>query len=424
MSRLILKIDGEVYEGFKSLRIVRSVESISSYFSFDFVEQYKGDKSWKIKPQQQVEVTLEGVPLIFGFIDSVSGSIDGANRTYTLQGRDKTADLVDCSVKPGPHGNIPLLDLCLKLSAPFGIQFKYAEGKNLYRGPISNFSADSGETIFDALDRAAGKAGVLLIPNGEGGITIDVEGTNPAAQSLIEGENIKSMDFSIDFFQRYRVYEFEAAAPKKNPDGKLRKWNRANGQQRGAGRAPDAGTASGQAIDQNVIRPRNIYIQRPGESDNPQVKNSLQLEAVTRAGKSMGVNVTVRGWLQAEKRPWQVNEWVKVSAPLLGLNNHNPNDQYIIAEIEYSLSDSDGEITNMRLYPRGAFTKVVEIAVQAPKTDLKPAPKTVPQKGRQGNIKVTLPPKPKVKAVKTEPPQGKQGNIRVIIPSRPPAGGK
>lgn len=356
MDELIdFRVNGKVYTGYKSLTLTRSVEAISSYFNFEFTDTFDNTEPWPMSPQDEVEIYLGGQPLVTGYIDVVSGSLSDTNRTYSVEGRDKTSDLIDCVLPDiqAQYSNIKFIDLCHRLTKDFGISF-YESAGDFNKGPM-NFTGQIGDTVFENLDRAANRAGALLVPDGRGGIQITVQGFIDAEVDLVEGDNIIALDFKRDFTQRFSEYVVEGRARSPKTGSKGEGWFPPKKGKGGPVSAPRS------ELEDTAIRRYRPFLVRPnGNVSTIETDAIVAFEVATRIAKSLEINVTVRGWVQKPGRPWLINELVKVYAPRLGIGN-DIAEQYLIAETEYSLSPSSGATTTMRLLPKDAFLNPIVV---------------------------------------------------------------
>jgi prophage tail gpP-like protein len=75
-------------------------------------------------------------------------------------------------------------------------------------------------------------------------------------------------------------------------------------------------------------------------------------EARTRAAKSETVTVTVQGWRQPSGDLWPVNAIAHVKAPRLA----GVDGELLISEVENSIDDKAGRITQIKLLRPDAFT--------------------------------------------------------------------
>lgn len=378
MAKLTVSVNGSIYSGWKGINISRSIEAISGVFSFEFSDQWSRDnKPWPLNVQDAVEIKIDDHTIMKGYIDVLSGSLKGSSRSYSIQGRDATSDLIDCSAPQETTewtGGISIMDLANQLSKRMGIKFAWGEGIETQHKRAVPFTLERGEKIFEALDRMAARVGVLLIPDGKGGIVFTIRGTTRCKDTLVEGLNAKEFTFEKNVTERFSDYFVEGVNKKATV---VEGWAK-----KGKASLPRY-----DAKDLNMKRYRPLYIQRKGVNDAMSIEDYASTEANLRAGKSLKITCTVRGWTETNGVPWLINRVVRVDAPRLGIGSELGED-YIIGETEFTLSDSDGQVTKMTLLPPDAFLK--QKTVDKKKRDKKgagwnakpgPRPKTMPPIG-------------------------------------------
>lgn len=356
MTNCKLVVNGKTYGGFKEISIKQSVEAISSLYSFDFSDMWDAAQDpWPLNPQDLVQIELHGQSVIRGYIDVLKGSLSGSSVTYTVEGRDKTSDLVDCSCVPKPYTSIGLLAICESVASQFPVSFTLAPGIDGNQ-KVTTINADAGESVFEVLDKISSATGVLFVPDGKGDLVITKRGQTKAEAKLIEGVNAKDFSFTKDYSERYSDYTVQGSAGKSQSVAKGSAWFApAAGAQKATKSVPRSDIQ-----DLGVNRFRPLYVKQPSGATAITVQNRASWEANVRAAKSLEISCTVQGWLQAPGRLWRINEMIQVTAPRLGIGNAY-GDEYLIAEIEYKLTESGGEETWLKLYPKDAFLPDVKV---------------------------------------------------------------
>lgn len=351
MTKLQLRIGPQrkIYDGFKDFSLHRSIETISASYHFSFSDQWGPEQEpWPLNPQDEVVVTIDNIEVAHGYMDTLHGTLSASDRMYTIEGRDKTSDIIDCSAPtaPGTFPNLTFKQLCDKLVHGFGIKFIEGPG-DWNKGKLEKTHViEPGETIFESLDRASKQVGAVLIPDGKGNLLITNIGVKRATVKLVEGENAKNFSFVRDYSKRYSNYTVTGVSKKsttKDAHGWFKKAN---------GKSPSLPSAN--AVDKAISRYRPLLVKQRGSSTQAIVKKLVEFEAATRAAKSLVVNCTVQDWVQEPGRPWLINELVQVFAPRLGIGNEF-GDTYVIAETEYTLSIDGGAETHLVLIPPDAF---------------------------------------------------------------------
>jgi len=335
---LKLMVNGKGHEGWTQVVIKRSMKAIAGSFSLSVSDRWAEEKQGlPVVPGDECRVQIGTDVVITGYVDAVETQIDSSARSITISGRDKTADLVDCSVEgqPSQWKNLSLKQLLQKLATPFGVDVTL-DATLLALVPGDKWTYQPGESVFENMDRAARVCGVLLMNTGNGKILVTRAGSTRAATELVQGENILTASASFDQKGRYSVYKVKSqAVPLEGDDGDP---------------APSFG-AMGTATDAGVTRYRPLVIMAESAANKAMCQKRAQWEVAVRTGKGSRVAVKVPGWRQGDGKLWQVNQLTKVNAPWLGINI-----ELLITDLSFTKGDG-GTFTDMQLEPVQAYTE-------------------------------------------------------------------
>ena len=101
---LKLTINGIDYTGWETIEITRSVQDLTGAFSIQVVDIQRFEGKPQIRAGDPCKLTIRNTPeedeqlILTGHIDSVAGNVTGEGISFTINGRDLAADLVDCAV--------------------------------------------------------------------------------------------------------------------------------------------------------------------------------------------------------------------------------------------------------------------------------------------------------------------------------------
>lgn len=334
MPDLRLVVDGRGYGGWEQIRVTRTIKSLAGSFDLDASDRWAGqDEVWPIFEEDACRVVIDGEVVIDGYVDKRSLSLDGTSRKLSYQGRDRTAALVDNSavLKSWSFSPANLVDIAKKLAAPFGISVSVQAG--LVLKPQTRMVVNHGDTPYQALERAATIAGVLLISDGAGGLVITRAGTARVPTALVQGENVLGASIEFDATDRFRRYVLGTqTAGTDFIDG-----------------TPIA-TIHAEAIDLGVRRSDRVLVIKPEHGMNAELaRHRVDWEARVRAARSATATILVAGWQMTTGSLWPVNRIVPVHVPSIGIDG-----DLLISEAEYSIGDG-GQTTQLRLVRPDAF---------------------------------------------------------------------
>ena len=182
-----LEINGVKYGGWTKISIRRGIGQVAGTFELSITERWPGQPiPAKIELGASCVVTVDGAPVITGYVDDVAPSYNAASHTVSVTGRDKTCDLVDCCPPSTQLKGATLAAVARSLAAPFGIEVVDETGV----GVVPGFKTNPGDTVFETLEQLARAKGVLLTTDGRGRLVICRASKKKAATVLELGKNV------------------------------------------------------------------------------------------------------------------------------------------------------------------------------------------------------------------------------------------
>lgn len=332
-SGVALKVNGTVYEGWLGARVTTGIDRCAGDFELGLSSLWAGNSMLqrRIRPGDACELQLLGRTVVSGFVDTLDVAIDDRMHTVSVTGRDRTADLIDCSAvhTPGQWSGQTVLAIAQAVAAPFGLKVR-AEvdtGK-----PLGRFSLNTGETAYEAIERAARLAGLLVTTDGAGALVLTRAGLARATDDLVYGRNIKAASASLDVRDRFQTYT-------------------ALGQAAGGDYFNAAAAAHLKAVatDAEVGRFRPLILTGDAPGAAGSLRERAQWEADVRAARSMQVAVVVQGFTQSDGSLWWPNRLVRVQAPPLQLD-----EDLLLVGVSFEVGDQ-GCVTRLQLTRADAF---------------------------------------------------------------------
>lgn len=319
-NRAELKVGGQIYGGWTSLRIERGMEQIAGTFSLGITERWAGQAEKRpIRCGQSCQVLIDGNPVITGYVDEVNPSFDKEQHGITVIGRDKTGDLVDSSAihKSGQWSKATLHKIAIDLCAPFGIKVIVENGVDV-GAAIPSLKIQEGEPVFQVLERAARMRALLLVSDGLGNLVITRTTRKPLSTALIEGVNILSAQGNFSWKERFSRYVAKGQSAPEGDD-----FN------------PQHHTSpTGNADDKIISRYRPLIVIAEDQGNGATMKQRAEWERNVRVGRGNRATITVQGW-RHEAGLWLPNRLVAVRSPYLDVDA-----EMLISAVAYSLDDS------------------------------------------------------------------------------------
>ena len=330
-----LTVAGARYAGWTSVRIERAIDTLTGQFALELTARERTlGRAFPFKAGAAVRLEVGGELLITGWIDRGSAKLDEGDHTLSVEGRDKAADLVDCSAiaAPGSWTNTPILTIARELARPFGIA---VEAEADLGAPLRKFSLQPGETVEAALERLARFRAVLIVSRKDGSIAFISPKAGRRADELREGDRIKAASATHDVSERFSAYIVKGQSA---GDDQLN------------GRA--AAGPKGEAKDPAVPRYRPLVLVAEDQGGIAALTKRAEWEATVRAGRAQEATLTVPGWRQPDGRLFDFGRTVGVAAPSLFI------EADMLVKAVALVQDQGGTVAELTVAPPEAFTQL------------------------------------------------------------------
>lgn len=333
-----LQVGGVGYSGWTMVQIERGIDQMTGTFSLRLAAKERtGAEDWPISEGAECRVLLAGEPLITGYIDSFTPFVGPDERGIDVSGRDRTADLVDCSAihTPGSWRGRKLELIAAELVKPFGIAIEIVGETG---APFTKFALQQGETVFAAIERMCRYRGLVAWSAGDGVLRIGNPDSGQSIGRLAEGENVIFGRRSHSVADRYSDYIVK-------------------GQAAGSDDRNGAAVAQvrGEARDPAITRYRPLLIIGEEQSDQAALKNRAEWEAAVRSGRSTSAQITVPGWLMANGKPFAHGMRADCDVPSARIAG-----SLLIERLSFSRDAEGGTVTTFYLVPPEAWTQLAE----------------------------------------------------------------
>lgn len=338
---VVLWLGASGWSGWTEVSIDRGIDTVAGAFELTLTDKSRtGAQSIVVESGMECSVTLGGVPLITGYVDGVRAGISAEARTLSIRGRDKAADLVDCSAMnvPGSWRNQRLEAIAQEIAKPFGVSIEVAADTGK---PFAKFALQPGETAWAAIERMARYRGVIAWSLGDGKIRIGNPDSGQIAGQLTEGVNVLDAERESDASERFSAYTVKGqASANDNRNGRTTSQVKA------------------QAQDAGIKRYRPIIITAEEQADTTSLTKRAKWEAQTRAARGETLQVTVPGWYtgpSVSSAIWQPGSRAACSIPSCGISA-----TLLIERVRFSRSSESATTTGLSLVPPQAWSQLAE----------------------------------------------------------------
>ena len=331
-------LDNKLYTGWKTVSVTRTLNSVSGSYKLTILDRFTEDgDAWELKPGKRAHLHLGRNAVFEGYIDNMDASYSSSTRNVTLTGRDRTADLVDCSVVGElEYQNLTIQQVAEKLLVPFGIKVLALSSVG---EPFPTISIRPAEKVFDVLQRLARQRGLLLYSSTHGNLIIGSKGVTRASTELVQGVNILEASVTFDNTDRYSDYIVKA-----QNDGLT------------GSKSEDGTEAEGSAKDAGVGRYRPSVIIAETSGDTSMAKTRAQWEATYKSSKAMTIKIKVAGWREKNGDLWDINRLVYLNSPSVGVS-----DQFLINAVNYTQSENQARVCTLELVRKDSYDVKPEV---------------------------------------------------------------
>ena len=321
--------NGSIFEGWEDLQVTRELNTAASDFSFQATDKWRtSGTSWRLQPGDKIHIHVGTQSFFTGYVEKMDCSIAAEKRTFTISGRSKTGDLVDCSAIGSQFSGLTLREIAVKLCQPFNVKAVMKANPDKV---FDTITIQQGETVFSVLEKLAKQCKVLMYASYDGNLVFAPQGEARTSSGLVQGVNLLSGKASYDNSNRFSEYIVKAQ------DLSF------------LGSAKQSTQSTGSVRDFGVTRYRPLVLVSEQSADGAGSENRANYEAKIRAAKALEVEVEVQGWFQSDFTPWEINRLVRVDAGFLGVRR-----QMLIKKIVLNKNNS-GTTSNMNLIRADAY---------------------------------------------------------------------
>jgi len=305
MDKIQLKVKNNLYQGWESVRIKKSMQSIAHTFS---MEIFKGDQV-QITNNDLLEILVNGKIFFTGYLDSYNLDISSTKKPLQISGRSRAMDLVDCNIEDNKqYNNINILQIIADLIAPFDIKVS----TSLSLSVIEKFNTKTGETYFNAINRLCKQTNTLPISDNLGNIVI-IKNANNISSNTLKDEDFKSLKLQKRYSNRFKKYTYKKE------------------------------TAIIQAVD-GIVQDVEVERFRPFVGNNNEDKTNIDMANWKKSNdisKSISLSGSVLGWNE------EINTIKKLDTELV-------KESYLIKDIEY-IKNNNGTISDITFVDKNLF---------------------------------------------------------------------
>lgn len=209
-------IGRNVYSNFISASVTTAMDTLARSFSFVAAT---GGGAIPFQAGQTCDILVDDERVLRGFIEKLSFTTDENGTTYTVEGRDLMADVMDSNLPELEDLGFTVAAIARRVLSYLGVNAGVIDLANTAARPFEDaydiVSPEASDTAFEFLERVALRRQVLLTSDGDGNMVLTRGIGTLVDQKLInridgKGNNMVGVDFATDHSQRFGRYETES----------------------------------------------------------------------------------------------------------------------------------------------------------------------------------------------------------------------
>ncbi|MFV1975496.1 MAG: phage baseplate assembly protein [Candidatus Scalindua sp.] len=383
MGEIVLQVDNYEYTGWTEALITKSLTSIAGTFSFTVTDKFPTKpENWDIKMGDPCTVfykekNRDNQVMITGYIEDMHNKYTKEHHEFTIKGRDKTGDLVDCSFIESVNSwkEQTILFVISALCLPFNISVVAHESVEDVVNNKITFKVDEGSTVLEMISKICRSVAILPVSYGDGNLTLTrapiVGGqvinpwtisnviTNDAIES---GVNVLTGALLQSNKERYSHYWVKAQTSGMPPwiTELIENMDFAAMSSSEGEKGRQDSSNYGFELDTPIVEDKLIQRYRPVVilSDIPTSDGGCRKRAYwemrVRAGQSRVLSYSVQDWVQSNGILWPLNALARIKDRQFGIDN-----QLLISELTFVVNRG-GTKTMMTLLDPTTFELIEE----------------------------------------------------------------
>ena len=316
---IFIQINGVEFTGFSDASVSLSFQRVANQFSITFTANGPIEKP--IRVNDKCIISIDGETVITGFVEKLQSNYSSSEHTINVQGRDKTADLVDSTIKTPIkiNGTVSLIQLAQIVIKNIQSDIQVTSEIDVPSlKPSDIVAAKVGQGAFDFIEQYCRKRQIIATTDGLGDLVFTRANQQKVASVYLLNEiggtknNILSGNLSIDHsgrFNRYIIFSQGNAVGEVTIDASVTPQQMSD--------------RSGISFDKDIRASRQLCKIAENSSDKKQCQERSDWEENIRIGRSFSYTVTVPNHtVEKTGEVWTPNMLVRVIDDYADLNTN------------------------------------------------------------------------------------------------------
>lgn len=335
------------YIGWTEVEINKSLETLSGSFSISLTQLFNSDNvvtGFSIFEGDECTLKINDKSIIVGYIDSMNINYSASSHTINVQGRDKTADLIDSSL----IGNADLIAsytakrLVEHILSILGItDIKVINNTGLTLIYDSDFNADAGKNAWQQLDKYLQKKSIFATVDENGNIVLyrgSFGNTSQGLLHLIQGGNVNNVltgTRQSNLTERYNKISIVSQSDSTITSGFFYQQ----------------GGESFSAIDETIRNTRQFEMIANASLASSECQDLANFQKNIRQARGTSYIYTIQGFTQNNGDLWLPNYEVHIEDEFFGIK-----DYYLIKSVTFRQDNDNGSITTLQVVDKNAYS--------------------------------------------------------------------
>ena len=352
---IFLEVDGVVYENFTGATVTTRLDTLSNTFSFGAIAE--NGNLLPFQKGQSCKVRIDNDLVLTGTIEVINVDYDSRSHNISIQGRDRTGDLLDSTIGTLSDVTPPISLKAIIEKVIANIETDLTVSQTFDPGDfertVSVLSGEKSQNAFKFIENLARQKQVLLTSDAAGNVVITRSEATAFTAGILQNvlnaddNNILSASFSDDDTGRYNRYVF---ASQLNP---LAINNS------GSTSVSDIVLQEGAAVDPDIRKGRQLILVAENPFSTANNDDRALWEANIRKARGRLYSVKVQDH-RINGALWQINTLVNITDVWAGISG-----QMLLNAITYTFDVDNGSVTELQFVDKNAYS----LTLAEPKTD-------------------------------------------------------
>lgn len=340
-----IEVNGRSYSGFTSATADVRIDALCNSFSIAI-----GPSSSIVIPLNRGDecvITVDGEPIVKGYIEVISGSGDSSSHTINIAGRDRCSDIVDSTLKPIKDIKPPIslkkvIELVISAIGSDLDVIDYTDVK--FDRAEDLIAIERGDNAFEFIEKLARKKQVILTSDHDGNVVIQKTIGRQIAASIVNkklgnSNNVIEYGFSYDDTKRFNRYE-SLSNLNINTLGNT------------PGILPEKSTDQrGFAQDRKIREGRQLILVSEKSGSNESMAKRAAWESNIRRARSRVYHALINGYRNQAGEIWTTNTVIRVQD-----DHAQIDDLMLVNGVTYRYDEQRGSSVEVSLVDKDTYT--------------------------------------------------------------------